>query len=266
MSIKKRSFVYVVFVLLIVALLAYQSIKGSRDTSTFDFLIYPLKVLERGSISVIHGVKNFFNSYILTVGKEDENRRLMAKIKEYEKDRSRFADVMSENKRLRDLLELKSQRVDYVTSAGVIARDPTNWFQIFWINKGVEDGIRKDMVAVTPSGLVGKIHKVLPDTANIILITDINSSVAVRFQSHGLEGILEGKGTNKCYLKYVPQEEDVKIGERLITSGLDGIYPEGLRGGFVSKVIKKGYGLFQYIEVTPMQNLNAIQEVAILKR
>lgn len=267
MFFKKRAFVSIVFILLIFTLLTYQSIKSGHDIySAFDFFVSSLKILEQGGSSIIRGVKNFFNSYILIAGKEDENRRLMASIKELEQERNKYIEALSENKRLRDLLELKSGRTDYVTSAEVFARDPTNWFQILWINKGIVDGIYKNMVAITPSGLVGKIHRVLRNTANIILITDINSSVAVRFQSHRQEGILEGKGTDRCYLKYIPQEEDIKIGERVITSGVDGIYPEGLQVGYVSKVIKKGYGLFQYIEVTPMQNLNKVEEAAILKK
>lgn len=267
MFLKKRLFVLTVFILLICALLTYQSIRGKPGVySVFDAVVYPLNVLERGSSSVIAGVKNFFKSYILIAGREKENKRLRIKIKELEEEKNRYIEALSENKRLKELQEFKSERTDYVTSAGVIARDPTNWFQVLWINKGTNAGIQKNMVAVTPSGLVGKIHRTLHGTAKIILITDVNSSVAVRLQTIRIEGILEGKGTDRCYLKYIPQEENISIGERVITSGLDGIYPEGIQAGYVSKVIKKGYGLFQYIEVMPMQKLNKVEEVAILKK
>lgn len=192
-------------------------------------------------------------------------RRLTARVKELEQEKNKFIEALSENERLRALLKLKSKRIEYVTTAEVFARDPTNWFQILWINKGEEDGIQKDMAALGGWGLVGRTHKVLKNTANIILITDANSSVAVRLQSLRREGILEGRGGDKCYLKYIPEEEDVRVGERVITSGLDGIYPEGIQVGYISRVIKKGYGLFQYIEVTPLENLNKVEEVAILK-
>jgi len=255
-----------VFVILGFTLLTYQGITRSHETSLFDFFLYPLRILEHGSSSIARGVKNLFKNYILIVGKEEEVRRLNARVKELEQERNKLIEALSENKRLKALLELKSKRTEYVTTAEVFARDPTNWFQILWINKGEEDGIEKDMTVMGVSGLVGRTHKVLKDTANIILITDVNSSVAVRLQSIRHEGILEGRGGNRCYLKYIPEEEDVRIGEMVFTSGLDGIYPPELPVGYVSKVIKKGGGLFQYIEVTPLENLNKVEEVAILKR
>ncbi len=167
---------------------------------------------------------------------------------------------------MRRLFKLKSERTDYITAAEVFARDPTNWFQVLWINKGRDDGLSKNMITVTPIGVVGRIHRVLNNKANIILITDVNSSVAVRIQSSRIEGILEGRGDDKCYLKYIPWEADVKVGERVITSGLDEIFPKGLLIGYVTDVKRKKGELFQQLEVSPAQNLNAVEDVAILKR
>ncbi|MEE8330130.1 MAG: rod shape-determining protein MreC [Thermodesulfovibrionia bacterium] len=264
MLFKKKSSFFLFFIFLIFALLTYQSIKGWSRIS--DFPSYPLKILEQGSSAFIKTVKNFFNTYIIIIGKEDENRRLIEQIKKTEQERNQYLEAQHENRRLRDLLELKSQRAAYVTTAEVFAGDPTNWFRILWINKGMDDGISRDMVAVTPLGVVGRIHKVLKNRANIILMTDINSSVAVRIQSSRTGGVLEGRGNDKCYLKYVRQEEDVSVGEKIITSGLDGIYPEGLQVGHITAVKKKDGELFYEIEVATSQNLNAVEEVAILRR
>jgi rod shape-determining protein MreC len=266
MFLKKRFFIFIIFILLIFAVLTYQSIRNNPDASRFDFFNYPLEILEQGISTFSKGIKNFFRSYILIVGKEDENRRLVKQIEKIKQEKNQYLESTHENERLRALLELKFQRADYITTAEVFARDSTNWFQILWINKGMDDSISKDMIAVTPLGAVGRIHRVLKNRANVILITDVNSSVAVRIQSSRIEGILEGRGDDKCYLKYVPQDVDVVAGEKLITSGLDGIYPEGLQIGYVTDVRKKSGELFQVIEVATAQNLNAIEEVAILKR
>ncbi len=130
----------------------------------------------------------------------------------------------------------------------------------------MNDGISRDMIAVTPLGPVGRIHRVFNDRASILLITNVNSSVAVRIQSSRIEGILEGRGDNRCYLKYVPRETDVKAGEKVVTSGLDGIYPEGLLIGYVTSVKKVNREMFQVIEVALAQNLDTVEEVAIVKR
>lgn len=261
---KKKSIIFTFFILLIFALLTYQSIKG--ESRFLNFPLYPLKIIEQGSTAVIKGVRNLFNSYILIVGKEDENRRLLDRINKFEQEKNRYIEAELENERLRKILQLKSEKSDYVTTAEVFARDPSSWFQLIWINKGKQDGITKDMVAVTPLGPVGRVHRVFNDGAIIILITDVNSSVAVRLQSSRIEGILEGRGDNRCYLKYVAKDAEVRTGERIITSGLEGIYPEGLLIGYITGVKKEGEEMFQLIDAAPAQDLNSVEEVAILKR
>jgi rod shape-determining protein MreC len=122
------------------------------------------------------------------------------------------------------------------------------------------------MIAVTPSGVVGRIQNVLNDTAKVILITDVNSSVAVRMQSSRAEGILEGSGDTRCHVKYVSRDVDVVIGDKVITSGLDGIYPEGLQIAYVANVRKHAGDFFQVIEVVPSQDFRAMEEIVILKK
>jgi rod shape-determining protein MreC len=223
-----------------------------------------LTLLEEGVSVVVRGAENSINTYVLLVGKEDENRGLIRKISELEQENNSYAEAVRENERLKKILQLSSERSDYITTAKVIARDPTNWFQTLSINKGKKEGIAKDMVAVASAGPVGRIHRVFDGGAGIILITDVNSSVAVRLQKSRIEGILEGRGDNTCYLKYISKEVNVEAGEKLITSGLDGIYPRGLLIGYVSNVIKEGEEMFQEIEVSPLQNLSSVEEVAIL--
>jgi rod shape-determining protein MreC len=261
---KKKLFLFAVFILLVFGLLTYQSRKGKGRF--VDFPLYPLRILEQGTSTLIKHVKSIINSYILIVGKEKENKRLLDKINEFEQEINRYKEAEYENRRLRDILKLSTKRSNDVATAEVFARDPTNWFQMLWINKGSNDGIARDMVAVTPLGPVGRIHRVFGNGANIILITDVNSSVAVRLQPSRIEGILEGNGDDGCYLKYISNAADVKVGERIITSGLDEIYPEGLLIGLVVNVEKEGEEMFQLIEVEPAQDLNKIEEVAILKR
>ena len=255
---KKKIIFFAVFVVVIFGLLTYQSTRGERGT--VDFLIYPLKVLEQGVSSTIDYLRSVI--FFWEKGERDTIQRLA----ECEGEKNRYKEDALENERLRSLLQLKSERADYVAAARVFARDPTNWFQIIWINKGLDNGIARNMVAVTPIGPVGKIHRVLKERSGIILITDVNSSVAVRLQNSRVEGILEGRGDNRCYLKYVAKDIEVAAGENVITSGLDGIYPEGLKIGYVSDVDKEGSELFQLIVVAPSQDLNKVEDVVILRK
>jgi rod shape-determining protein MreC len=200
------------------------------------------------------------------VGKEDENRRLRYRIFQYEQQINSYDEMIRENERLKQIVKLKAERRDYVATAKVFARDPTNWFQMFWINKGSDEGLLQDMVVTGPSGPVGRIHRVLDNASSVMLITDVNSAVAARLQTSRVEGILEGRGKNRCFLKYVSKDIDVKVGERVITSGLDGIFPTGFLIGTVSRVEKEGEEVFQLVEVEPSQDMNTVEEVVILKK
>lgn len=255
---KKKIVFFAVFVLIVFGLLTYQSTQGERRI--IDFSIYPLKILEQGGSSLV----KLFRDYIPFFGKDKPDPTL--RLAECEGERNRYKEAAYENERLRSILQLKSERADYIAAAGVFARDPTNWFQIMWINKGLDDGITRDMVAVTPLGPVGKVHRVFREKADIVLITDVNSSVAVRLQTSRVEGILEGRGDNRCYLKYIAKDVEVAAGENVITSGLDGIYPEGLLIGHVTDVNKEGGEIFQLIEVEPSQNLSRVEDVVILRK
>lgn len=261
---KKQLFLFALFVLLVLALLSYQSMQGKSRFADFPF--HPLRMLEQASSSVTNKIDTIINTYVMIIGKEAENKRLLRTIEGHEAELNRFMEMEHENERLRKVLNLKSERRDYIATADIYARDPTNWFQVFWINKGKNSGIEKDMVAVTPTGPVGKVNRVFEGESSITLITDVNSSVAARIQSSRLDGMLEGRGDDICILKYVSKEAEVKSGEKIITSGLDGIYPEGLLIGYVSKVTREEGEMFKVIEITLAQDLGTVEEVMILKK
>jgi len=261
---KKKLFLFSLFILLIFGLLTFQSIKGK--SRFIDTALYPLTLIEQGTTAVIHGIENTFNAYIMIAGKEEENIKLLEKIHKLDQEKHDLLEVRLENERLKKILKLKTEKRNYVTTASVFARDPTNWFQSLWINKGIQSGIAKNMVAVTPLGPVGNVRRVLQNSANITLITDVNSSVSVRLQPSRIEGILHGSGEDSCFLQYISKEIEVKVGEKVITSGLDGIYPKGLMIGHVTSVRKEDAEIFQVIGVEPVQNLNSVEEVVILKK
>ncbi len=261
---KKKIFLFALLVLLLFALLSYQSMKSK--SSFMDFPFHPLRMLEQISSSVTHEIDNIINTYVMVIGKEAENRRLLRTIQGHEAELNRLKELEHENERLRKVLQLKSARKDYMATADVYARDPTNWFQMFWINKGKSTGIEKDMVALTPAGPVGKVNRVFEREASIMLMTDVNSSVAARLQSSRIEGMLEGRGDDICMLKYVSKDAEVTPAEKIITSGFDGIYPEGLLIGYVSKVTREEGEMFKVIEVKLAQDLGTVEEVMILKK
>jgi rod shape-determining protein MreC len=241
--------------------MTYQS--KSKHILPFQFLNNPITKFQDGLSSLKDSLKTPFKKML---NREDENIRLRAEIDKLMIERQNFKEVLLENKRLKELLSLKDKTPNFVTTARVIARGPDQWSNTFVLDKGSSAGIKKDMVAITSKGLVGKISEVSNSYSHLLLLTDINFSAAVRVQEGRQEGIISGTGLRRCQLKYIPYDEDVKKGDILITSGLDFLFPKGIPVGYISKVDKTGSGLFQNIEVIPFADNRKIEEVIIISK
>lgn len=147
----------------------------------------------------------------------------------------------------------------------VIAREISPASSTLTINKGSNSGIAKDMAVIAPTGVVGRVHSVLPGTAKVILLTDPASTLAVRVQRNREEGLLEGKLVN-CALKYVSYYADIQQGDLLVTSGLDGVFPKGLSVATVTKVTKRESSAFQQVTAEPIVRFSRIEEALVLTR
>lgn len=212
--------------------------------------------------SPISFFKKFFSDFFYL---REENEKLKEQLYHVILQQKSSYELIEENKRLKNLLNLKETKKEIVTIAKVIQRGSNKFFKTIWIDKGNNHGVKKDMVVITLNGLIGKVIFTSANFSEVLLLTDSNFSVAVRVERTRLEGIVSGTGANNlCILRYVPLEEDVIIGDSLITSGMDGIFPQGIKVGVVGKIEKK-VGFTQNIEVIPYQSDSKIEEVAIIK-
>lgn len=220
----------------------------------------PLRVIA----SALSGVKGFWNNYIFLLHVQKENLELKNSLDLLAEQNTQRKELLLENDRLRKLLLLKKRSSARLISAEIIGRDAVGWFKTVLINKGSGGSVRAGQAVVTHRGIVGRTTDVSIGTSKILLITDINSSVDALVQRTRARGIVEGRASGLCQLKYVSSSDDVTPGDLVVTSGLCGVFPKGLPIGTVSRVEKDGFGLFQRVELTPSVNLNKLEEVCIL--
>jgi rod shape-determining protein MreC len=257
----RKRLLLLVFVVLSLSLMTYQS--NRRHLLPFRFLNVVLNGFHDVRTSVEDFVASPFKRMLI---REEENIKLKAQLSKMLREKQQWQETVLENKRLRDLLSLKEKERRYVTTARVIARNMDQWSNTVVLDKGMSDGIEKDMIAVTNTGLVGKISGVSRSYSYLLFLTDINFSAAARLQDSRIEGIVSGTGFRRCQLKYVPYEEEVKKGDIVTTSGLDLLFPAGIPIGYVSRVNKKNIGMFQDIEVIPFADDAKIEFVSIIRR
>ncbi len=257
----RRLFPFFLLLVLSLTLMTYQSNKGT--IAPFGFLSGPLNHLNGAIHSLSVSIKEPFRKITL---RDEENRKLKEEIYKLRLEQQRYREAFFENQRLREIVSLKEREKRYVTTARIISRGPDPWSNTLVIEKGTHDGIAKDMAVITPLGLVGKVSAAGDNYSYVLLVTDINFSAAVKIQETRKEAILSGTGTGHCVLKYVSEEDTVSKGDVVITSGFDDLFPQELIVGYVSRVDKKGAGIFQQVEVTPSQDLTRLDEVIIVKR
>ncbi len=175
--------------------------------------------------------------------------------------------LSDENDDLRAKLELKLRAQIPVIVAEVIGKDLTNTQQIIFINKGGIAGIKiGDPVVVDKGILVGRIIKVAPDVAWVLLIKDSQSKVAATILNHDHSlGVVEGGNGISLRMKFIPRNEVVAVGDQIVTSGLEDNTPRGLLIGSVQIVENEAYQPFQQALLTPPYDLNKLTSVGILQ-
>ncbi len=255
------SFFCVLFSLYILSAAARGLLRGDPIGPILLVLMRPLQIAAQETVAKLKEIRQ---GYVTLRGIASENERLKGRIIELEAERNQLLEVEATNRRLRELLEFRSQLLSGSVTAAVIGNSASTWFHSFILDKGSADGVLKGMAVVSPVGVVGQVVAVTSKSAKVLLITDPHSGVDVIVQRSRARGIVSGSLDSGTILKYAKRSEDVQEGDRLITSGLDGIFPKGLLAGTVTKVRKKSFGLFQYVEVALAVDPSRIEEVLVV--
>ncbi len=224
-------------------------------------VLHPFQLLEA---EVSTDVSNIWRRYIYLVGLDGENQELRSRLAHLEAQNSRLIEHMSENERLRKLLQIPEQSPLRGVGAMVIGYDPSNWSQTITVDKGLRDGLTVGMPVLEGDGVVGQVVAIGPTASKVLLITDHLSGVDSIVQGGRMRGVVEGAGLNLARLRFGASEEEVKIGDRVITSGMDGVFPKGLLIGVVTAVRKDRHALFQLVDIEPAVDVTRLESVLIV--
>lgn len=221
----------------------------------------PLLVVES---QMADDASDFLHNYFDLVGVREENLRLKQRLAQLEGQQRQMAELEAENHHLADLLELRDALGMTAIAANVIGSDATGLSQTLMLSEGDRQGLRRDMAVISINGVVGKLIAVSHDAARVLLISDHNSALDAFDQRSRARGIIAGVVEDGLAMKYVERSEDIKPGDMIVTSGMDGIFPRGLLVGTAARVSREGPGLFLNIEVQAAVNFRELEQVMIL--
>jgi rod shape-determining protein MreC len=246
--------------LLLMAASARESVVAGALASAAGRATAPPVFVERSLSGTVLAVLHFFRDLGV---EETSNVALRREVTRLSGDLARSKELAQENARLRRLLEMREDLVPKSIGASVVTARLSGQSRVIVVDRGAADGVRPDMAVVAWGGAVGRVVSVDKDFARVRLLTDPNSGASGVVARSRAEGMVVGRGGEPLEMVYVPKYADVVPGDRVITSGLDGVFPRGFGVGRVT-LVGEPVGASKSIRLEPEVDERGIEEVLIL--
>ncbi len=266
-----KIFILVLVIIILLTLVVLSHSEKSGINIIGNIISIPAAPLQKAFTFVDEKIGEFFGYFEDVKETKKTNQELLKRVNELERQLLDLDRLTKENKELREALNFKDQYDEYdFIGCSIIAKDPGNWFEVFTINRGMNDKITPDSPVITAYGLVGRVSKTDLTTSRIISIIDIDSTVSARLSKSRdlivVRGDVELKGKGLCRADYIPPNMDVMPGDTVETSGIGGIYPKGIIIGKVVSVISNQGQYDSYAVIEPVVDFKRLEEVIVLKK
>lgn len=261
----------IIIVVLVIGLMRITAVERTRLTGPERVIRDGLAPLQSGFTSLARGTRGLAG-YLAQVDQLlTQNEELRQQISDLAWKNNQLLENEQEVIRLRSMLDFKQANTQYdLLGARVIARGPSNWYSTLVLDCGLSDGVARNMVVITPEGLVGRIMAVSQYTTEVLLITDPEGPVGsvVLVQENRVPGVVEGvgDGSGTLVMKHIAYDAPVQEGQSIVTSGLGDIFPKGIRIGQIQKVDREAEpsGLQKYAIIRPEVDFDRLEEVFII--
>lgn len=226
--------------------------------------------MQRASTSAVSSAQEGWQNYFALQQIRQENERLKKEVTQLSVSLQQERTAAQQTRTLQGLLDLKSATAFQTTAATVIGSGADPEFRTITIDKGTQDGLRADMAVISPAGVVGRILMPTARAAKVQLIIDRDAAAGVVIERSRVGGLVSGIGSADALafkagliqLEYVPGSADVKKGDRVVTSGIDGIYPKGLPLGEIQSA-ERVSGEWR-IRLKPAVNFSSLETVLVV--
>jgi len=215
------------------------------------------------------GVSGIWQEYVYLIDVKHDNDRLRQDNARLREAAFKLSSEAAENRRLRKLLHLRDALKGSLLSAQVIGKEVSPYFRVnrLRLDRGERDLVKPGMPVITVDGLVGQVRRNWWRYADVLLVADKTSAIDVVVQRTGARGMLKGTGSQEhyaCRLEHLSREDDVKVGDLIVTSGLGQRFPASILVGSIAEIKRKDFGLYQEATVEPAVNFSRLEEVLVM--
>ncbi|MFV0502906.1 MAG: rod shape-determining protein MreC [Lachnospirales bacterium] len=264
--IKKNKVVFIWFVVILSVIAMILTVGNRYSPQYFSSIVsFPMN-----SINKIIEAKN---NFVLSRGEieklKEDNLRLTEENIQLNIENDKLELLEQENIELSDLLDTSRSYPEYnKITTSVIGKEISNWYDKFYIDAGLNQGVKKNMVVIAAGGLVGHISKVSSNYAEVKTIIDDTSTVSGMITRSSSLGFVKGDNTlrndNLIRMEFFDIDAEVLENDEVITSHLSSIYPKGISIGYVKKVTSDDAGLYKYAYVTPYVDFTDLKKVIVI--
>jgi len=237
-----------------------------RKISTLRYwtvaVVSPFERLTHGSSL---SVRHLWSNYIDLRHTREQNLQLQQEIVRLREEQEALAEDAAQGRRLQALLGFQQQYISATVAAQVIGTTGTDRSSMISIDKGYKDGLKSDQAVMTPDGVVGKVRDVWAHTAQVLLLNDATSGAGVVLSASRIRGIVRGTANGQILINDLTSDSRIKVGDQVITSGGDRVFPRGLPvGEIISIVPDPQHQPYTAITVKPYANLSRLDEVLVI--
>lgn len=218
---------------------------------------------QRGMFVLVDQVRHVWSGYLALRDVRADNDTLRRQLAEAQVEVQEQRAVADRSREFKRLLDLRDRTSLSTTAADIIASGATVDFRTVTIDKGLREGLKANMAVIAPAGIVGRLVLASARASKVQLLIDRNAAVGALVERSRAQGVVVGAGDDRLRLDYVSEVSDVAVGDMVVTSGIDGIFPKGFAIGQVSAVEKSG-GAYRRIAVEPAVDFSSLEGVLVV--
>lgn len=255
-------------IVLFIAALPLLSINMQRNPGEDPWYLKPISatasLLQTSYSSFTSGVRGTTSMYLKLIGIKVQNQTLHKENAELRAKLAALTELKIKYDHLSRQLDFKQNSSMELLAAKVISRDLSPDHASIRLNRGYAHGLKRLQGVITVEGVVGYIYKIDKSSSQVLVLTDALTSIDAIVQRTRARGLVSGKTSSSCRLRYLERADDVSPGDTIVTSGLHGYFPKGFPIGRITNVHKTGYGISQEADVVPTVNPNNLEEVFVI--
>ena len=268
---QRTGWLFVVVVVAHLILISAQARAGG-DVSVLSRAVFgAFAEVQRGAAGAVGGVQHAWQDYFALQQIRQQNEALEQEVASLRVALQQEQSAATQARSLMDQLGLKQELKIRTTGARVIGGSPNPAFWTMTIDKGTQDGIQADMAVIAPAGIVGRIVEASARSSKIQLLIDSNAAAGALVERSRAQGLVVGRGREGLRLDYVTSSADIKVGDRVVSSGVEGIFPASIDGeypkGFVIgqiQSLEKRGRQYENVMVRPAVDFTALETVLVV--